>query len=257
MPTTYPTRTTSADRGSFMTAADPVVVAGPRSVSSGESVRHDLHRGRETRDAAGSPPGCGRLLRPGHPGPRPPPHLVALLAQQVQLAGREGAQAVRVQEREPLRDLVRHGRRAASLVIRHSVRLYRHAACKDGGVTRLPRPATAATVRCPSMDTRVERRRPDRHLIALRLMRRIAIFALVASAVLWVVPRVLTELGVMGPRPEQCIETADRALTVARSYGGSSLPVFQKAEHRRDPAPGRGPNRQPPQTPPLPGEPNT
>jgi hypothetical protein len=84
------------------------------------------------------------------------------------------------------------------------------------------------------MDTRVERRRPDRHLIALRLMRRIAIFALVASALLWVVPRVLTELGVMGPRPEQCIETADRALTVARSYGAASLPVFQKAEHERD-----------------------
>jgi hypothetical protein len=84
------------------------------------------------------------------------------------------------------------------------------------------------------MDTRVERRRPDRHLIALRLMRRIAIVALVASAVLWVGPLVLTELGVMGPRPEECIETADRALKVARTYGGASLPVFQKAEHERD-----------------------
>ena len=84
------------------------------------------------------------------------------------------------------------------------------------------------------MDTRVERRRPDRHLIALRLMRRIAVVALVASAVLWVGPLVLTELGVMGPRPEECIETADRALKVARSYGAASLPVYQKAEHERD-----------------------
>ncbi|HEY8150569.1 MAG TPA: hypothetical protein VIK51_16805 [Vicinamibacteria bacterium] len=84
------------------------------------------------------------------------------------------------------------------------------------------------------MDTRVERRRPDRHLIALRLMRRIAIVALVASAVLWVGPLALTELGVMGPRPEECIETADRALKVARTYGAASLPVYQKAEHERD-----------------------
>ena len=50
------------------------------------------------------------------------------------------------------------------------------------------------------MDTRVERRRPDRHLVALRLMRRIAILALVLSAGLWLGPRLLTELGVIGPR---------------------------------------------------------
>ena len=45
------------------------------------------------------------------------------------------------------------------------------------------------------MDSRVERRRPDRHLVALRLMRRIAILALVLSAGLWIGPRVLMELG--------------------------------------------------------------
>ena len=84
------------------------------------------------------------------------------------------------------------------------------------------------------MDTRVERRRPDRHLVALRLMRRIAILALVLSALLWVVPRVLTELGVLGPRPEESVATADRALAAARTYGAASLPVFQKAEHERD-----------------------
>ena len=61
------------------------------------------------------------------------------------------------------------------------------------------------------MDTHVERRRPDRHLVALRLMRRIAILALVLAAGLWIVPRVLTELGLIGPSPEDCVANADRA----------------------------------------------
>ena len=84
------------------------------------------------------------------------------------------------------------------------------------------------------MDTNVERRRPDRHLVALRLMRRIAILAIVLTAVLWLGPLVLTEMGVMGPRPEECIAIADRALAAARTYGAVSIPVFQKAEHERD-----------------------
>jgi hypothetical protein len=84
------------------------------------------------------------------------------------------------------------------------------------------------------MDTRVERRRPDRHLVALRLMRRIAILALVLSAGLWLVPRVLTEMGLMGPSPEDCVANADRALAVARTYGAASLAVYQTAEHERD-----------------------
>jgi hypothetical protein len=84
------------------------------------------------------------------------------------------------------------------------------------------------------METRVERRRPDRHLVALRLLRGIAIAALVISAALWVVPPVLTELGLIGPRPEELIENADRAITVARTYGAANLPDFQKAEHERD-----------------------
>ena len=84
------------------------------------------------------------------------------------------------------------------------------------------------------MSPQVERRRPDRHLVALRLMRRIAILALVISAALWIGPRVLTELGMMGPSPEECITSADRALAAARTYGAASLPIFQKAEHERD-----------------------
>ena len=88
------------------------------------------------------------------------------------------------------------------------------------------------------MDTRVERRRPDRHLVALRLMRRIAILAVVLSAGLWIVPRVLIELGLIGPSPEDCVANADRALAVARTYGAVSLPIYQQAEHERDRARG-------------------
>jgi hypothetical protein len=96
------------------------------------------------------------------------------------------------------------------------------------------------------MNTRVERRRPDRHLVALRLMRRIAILALVLSAVLWIGPRLLTELGVLGPSPEESVAIADRALAVARTYGAVSLPVYQQAVAERDRARalvGRGPAR--------------
>ncbi|HUG54325.1 MAG TPA: hypothetical protein VMR21_12020 [Vicinamibacteria bacterium] len=79
-----------------------------------------------------------------------------------------------------------------------------------------------------------ERRRPDRPLVVLRLLRRITVAALVLSALLWVVPFVLTEMGVLGPSPEEWVQSADRAITLARGYGAGSLPDFQKAEHERD-----------------------
>lgn len=81
------------------------------------------------------------------------------------------------------------------------------------------------------MDERLERRRPDRHLVAIRLLRGIAIFALVVSALLWVGPPLLGELGLMGPTPEERVQTAERAMAIARSYGGASLPQLQQAEH--------------------------
>jgi hypothetical protein len=84
------------------------------------------------------------------------------------------------------------------------------------------------------MNAPVERRRPDRHMVAVRLLRRIAITALTVSALLWIVPPALTELGLIGPRPDELIQTADRAIAVARTYGASSVPDFQKAEHERD-----------------------
>jgi hypothetical protein len=65
-------------------------------------------------------------------------------------------------------------------------------------------------------------------------MRRIAVLAIVLSAGLWIVPRVLTELGLIGPSPEDGVATADRALAVARTYGAVSLPIYQQAEHERD-----------------------
>ncbi len=84
------------------------------------------------------------------------------------------------------------------------------------------------------MDTRVERRRPDRHLVAVRLLRGIAAAALISSLLLWLVPLVLTELGVMGPTPQEDVDQVDRAINVARTYGAASLPVFQKAQDERD-----------------------
>jgi hypothetical protein len=84
------------------------------------------------------------------------------------------------------------------------------------------------------MDTREERRRPDRHLVAVRLLRGIALAALLSSVLLWIVPRVLTELGLLGPSPQEDVDEADRAISVARTYGAVSLPIFQKAEHERD-----------------------
>ena len=102
-----------------------------------------------------------------------------------------------------------------------------------GGVGLL-RPMMADRVEDRLMDSRVERRGPGRHLVALRLLRRVAVLALVLSVVLWVVPLVLREVGVLGPGSEECVESAERALAVARTYGGATLPDYKKAEQQRD-----------------------
>jgi len=72
------------------------------------------------------------------------------------------------------------------------------------------------------MDDRVERRRPDREKFALVLLRRIAVLALVLSVALWAVPRLLVELGVMGPTAQETIDEAGRAIATARAYGGGA-----------------------------------
>ena len=71
------------------------------------------------------------------------------------------------------------------------------------------------------MDERVERRRPDRHQFALRLLRRLAVLLLIVSVALWVVPRLLVEFGVLGPTAQERIAEAQRAIATARAYGGS------------------------------------
>lgn len=72
------------------------------------------------------------------------------------------------------------------------------------------------------MDERVERRRPDRERFVLRFLRRIAALALVLSVALWGVPRLLVELGVLGPTAEERIDEAVRAIATARAYGGGA-----------------------------------
>ncbi len=72
------------------------------------------------------------------------------------------------------------------------------------------------------MDERVERRRPDRHQFALRLLRRIAVLALVLSVALWAVPRLLVEVGALGPTAQERVDEAGRAIATARAYGGGA-----------------------------------
>lgn len=68
-------------------------------------------------------------------------------------------------------------------------------------------------------------------MVAVRLMRRIAVLALVVSAVLLAGPRLLREMGMLGPTAEEEIRTAEEALAIARSYGATSaLDVFRSAE---------------------------
>jgi hypothetical protein len=76
-----------------------------------------------------------------------------------------------------------------------------------------------------------DRRGPDRHLVALRLLRRVAVTALVVSAVLAIGPRLLMEAGLLGPGPDEAIEEATRSVALARSYGATeALAPMQAAE---------------------------
>ena len=63
----------------------------------------------------------------------------------------------------------------------------------------------------------VERRRPDRRVFIILLLRRLTIYALVASVLIWAVPRLLVEFGVLGPSPDETIAAAERALEAART----------------------------------------
>jgi hypothetical protein len=77
----------------------------------------------------------------------------------------------------------------------------------------------------------VERRRPDRRVFIILLLRRLTIYALVASVLIWAVPRLLVEFGVLGPSPEETIAAAERALEAARTYGATpDMPSFVAAQ---------------------------
>src|SRR4051794_17856068 len=58
-------------------------------------------------------------------------------------------------------------------------------------------------------------------LLALQFMRRLAVALVVLSLVLFVGPRLLRIVGVLGPTPEQSIQTAEASLTAAAAYGAS------------------------------------
>jgi hypothetical protein len=77
----------------------------------------------------------------------------------------------------------------------------------------------------------VDRRRPDRRMFVIVLLRKITVYALVASFLIWGVPRLLVEFGILGPSPEETIAVAERALEAARTYGATpDIPAFVAAQ---------------------------
>jgi len=80
------------------------------------------------------------------------------------------------------------------------------------------------------MEAQAERRRPDRRLFVLLLLRRLAVYALAASVAVWAVPRLLVEFGVIGPSPDETIAAAERAFNAARTYGAThEMPALAAA----------------------------
>jgi hypothetical protein len=69
--------------------------------------------------------------------------------------------------------------------------------------------------------------------LALHLLRRAAVYALLAAALILFVPRLLTELGVMGEDAAAAVERAGRACEAARAYGATAdMPALQEAERK-------------------------
>jgi hypothetical protein len=75
--------------------------------------------------------------------------------------------------------------------------------------------------------------------LLVQFLRRLAALALVLAVLLLVLPRLLTELGVLGPTAEEKVGAAAAALEAARGYGGDdSLPAFAAAQKALDEARG-------------------
>lgn len=66
--------------------------------------------------------------------------------------------------------------------------------------------------------------------LALLLLRRVAGYALVFAVLLWASPKILTSFGILGPSLEEEIQSAERSLTAARSYGAPETePAYARA----------------------------
>jgi len=77
----------------------------------------------------------------------------------------------------------------------------------------------------------LERRRPDRRVFIILLLCRLTVYAIGASVLIWAVPRLLVEFGVIGPSPDETIAAAERALEAARTYGATpDMPPFVAAQ---------------------------
>ena len=67
--------------------------------------------------------------------------------------------------------------------------------------------------------------------LLILFLRRLAVFALLLAVLLLVLPRLLTEVGVLGPTAEDLIASAASAVDAARSYGASEeLPSYVAAQ---------------------------
>lgn len=87
------------------------------------------------------------------------------------------------------------------------------------------------------METRVERRSPDRPLFVVQLLRRVSALALCLAAAIWVLPRVLVDRGLVGPDAEETIRAATEALRVAKTYGApDASPPLQSARRELEEA---------------------
>lgn len=66
--------------------------------------------------------------------------------------------------------------------------------------------------------------------LALHLLRRAALYAILAAAALLIVPRALMEFGIMGETAGVAVERAGRALEAAREYGAApEMPAMRDA----------------------------
>ena len=81
------------------------------------------------------------------------------------------------------------------------------------------------------MGAGAERRKPERRRVVVLLLRRVAIAAVLLSLALWLGPKALVELGLLGPSAPEGIAAAERTLKAAESYGATrATPSFLDAQ---------------------------